>query len=364
MKMKGMKTMKDKFCEWYKLVCLNPTHEQLKNRWDSLQEYCESEDINILELTKLFFGLPTEEAFKTEFVEVYSNRDMTFLYENEREISLLAGATLMELLEKNVQVTNIVLAIMCIALFKQESIILEVIDIASDKLDDITSDIRKAETEHSMRYIRNKGVSELAKALEIGTFSAESIIAFSKILPQMVSNFNILQNNQEKMQKSLEIYREDSDILSWLFGECSNDLKKQLNKKVNQNQISLVIGKELADLVKQIPGPYAAKAFLMKMLGHCKVDKNNIALVEIIDSLDENWKKQLLNDYSIIGGGENTPILLAISKSLETSEPNVWKYAYQKVMGINVEEVKGDPLTWSYQMYLECLLVKHNISEE
>ncbi|NMM62213.1 hypothetical protein HBE96_05840 [Clostridium sp. P21] len=356
--------MKDKFCEWYKFVCLDPTHEQLKNRWDSLQEYCENEDINVLELTKLFFGLPTEEAFKAEFVESYSNRDMTFLYENEREISMLAGATLMELLEKNIQVTNIVLAIMCIALFKQESIIPEVIDIVSDKLDDIATDIRKSETEHSMRYITNKGISELAKTLESGTFTPESIIAFSKTLGQIVSNFNILQNNQENMEKSLEIYKEDSDILSWLFGEWSNDLKKQLNKKVNQNQISLVIGKELADLVKLIPGPYAAKAFLRKMLGHCKVDKNNITLVEIIDLLDEDWKKQLLNDYSIIGDGENTPILLAISKSLETSEQNVWKYAYQKVMEINVEEVKSDPLTWSYQMYLECLLVKDNISEE
>jgi len=355
--------MRENFCEWYMIVCANPTNEQLQCRWESLQQYCEIEDINILELVKMFFGLPTDVSFRNQFTESYANKDLTFQSKNEREISLLAGVTLMELIEKDIQVNKIVLAIMCITLFKQEVVIPEIPDVVSDKLDDITADIREIETEQSIIAISNTGISELAKVLETGTWSAENIVAFSKILSQIPANFNKLKNNQKNLQKSLTIYKEDSDILSWLFGEWSSDLKKPLNKKINQSQISLVLGKELADLVKQIPGPYSAKAFLVKMLGHCKADKSNISLLEMVDSLDENWKKQLLDHYSIIENGENTPILLAVSKALDANEPNVWKYAYQKTIGIDPERATSNPLTWAYQIYLECLLVKDNRSE-
>lgn len=357
--------MKEKFCEWYRNVCIDPTHEQLQNRWDSLQEYYESNDIDIMELVKLFFELPVEEQFKAEFIKPHFNKDMTFQRDNKREISLLAGTALMELLEDEVDVNKIILAIMCIAPFKQDVVISEVLDIVSEKLDDITSGIRSEKnTEQGKLAISDKGIANLAKNLETGSWSNESTINFSKILSQIANNFNILQSNQEKLQQSLAIYREDSDILSWLFGEWSNDLDKQLSKKINQSQISLVLGKELADLVKQIPGPYSAKAFLKKMLGHCKPDKNNITLLEIVDTLDEGWKKRLLDDYSIIKDGVNTPILLAVSKSQEVNDPNVWKHAYQKLTQINAEEVESDLLTWAYQIYLECLLVKVIICED
>jgi hypothetical protein len=357
--------MKEKFCEWYRIVCVEPTHEQLQNRWDSLLEYCESDDINVLELVRLFFGLRTDEQFRDQFIEQYASKDLTFQSKNEREVSLLAGATLMELLEEEFEVNKILLAIECIALFKQDVILPEVLEIVSDKLDDVTYGIRnELNKEQDYKSVSNEGMLELAKALEPGTWSSDSTIKFSKILSQIGTNFAIIQHNQEKLHKSLHIYKENSDVLSWLFGEWSNDLNKQLSKKVNQSQLALVLGKELADLVEQIPGPYSARAFLVRMLGHCKADKNNIPLVEMVDSLDENWKKQLLDNYNIIEDGENTPVLLAISKALEAGEPTVWKHAYQKTIGINAEEMISDPLTWAYQMYLECLLIKSYISED
>ncbi|WP_312561944.1 GTPase-associated system all-helical protein GASH [Anaerospora sp.] len=356
--------MRDKFCEWYRIVCVDPTHEKLQNRWDSLQKYCDKEEFNILELTKLFFGFTAEESFRTEFIKSYSDRDMTFPNKSDQEILLLAGVTLLQLLERKKQEINIVISVMCLSLFKKDVIIPEIVDIVSNKLNEFSLSIRNEKIKQSINPITDKGISELAESLESGTWSVDDVESFSEILTRIAANFNILENNQKKILESIEVYKEDSNILSWLFGEWSNDLSKPLNKKIDQSQISFILGKELADLVQQVPGPYSAKAFLVKMLGHCKADKSNITLVEMIDLLDKKWKKQLLNDYSIIAGGENTPVMLAIYKSLETSEPNVWKYAYQNVMGINVEEVKSDPLTWSYQMYLECLLIKDNISED
>ncbi|KJR44333.1 hypothetical protein UF75_5281 [Desulfosporosinus sp. I2] len=355
--------MRENFCEWYRIVCVDPSNEQLKSRWESVQEYCEIEEINILELVKMFFGLPTDASFKKQFIDLYA-KDLTFQSKNEREISLLAGVTIIELMEKEIHVTKIVLATMCIALFKQDAIIPDVQAIVSKKLKDITAEIRDLETEQRMRTISNTEITELKKSLELGAWNPQNIVEFSKVLSNIAANFNALVNNQNELSKSLIIFKEDSNILSWLFGEWSNDLDKPLNGSIKRSETALILGKELADLVEQIPGPYPAKAFLKKMLGHCKADKKNISLVEMVDSLDESWKELLLDDYNIINNGENTPILLSVSKALETNEPKVWKHAYQKAIGIDAEEMISDPLTWAYQMYLECLLVKYINREE
>lgn len=361
---KGEKPMREKFCEWYRFICMEPTNDQLKFRWESLQEYCDNEEPNILELTKMFFELPVDNSIKDKFVEYYINKDMTFKTDNDQEIALLAGATLADMIERNEHTKEIVLAITCISFFKQDAIIPEVQSIAADKLADIASSIREVKAEQNMHEIKNTGVKDLKKSLEEETWNQENIKVLLTTLTKIESNITTLLNNQKQLCKSIDVYKEDSNILAWLIGGWSNDLDKQLNDEITQSNVALILGKELADLVERIPGPYSAKAFLKKMLACCKLEEGNISLIEIVDALDESWKKHLLDIYPLIDKGENTPILLAISKALEVNEPQVWKHSYKKLMGIDAEEVVGDSLSWAYQIYLECLLIKYYNSEE
>jgi hypothetical protein len=216
----------------------------------------------------------------------------------------------------------------------------------------------------AMKYISNDGIPELVKVLEQGSWESKSITQFSKVLSNIASNLNNLQYNQENLFLALEICKEDSNILSWLVGEWSNDLNIPLTDKIEQSQIAFILGKELADLVTQVPGPYAAKALLKKMLGLCKRKQKDFSLVEMVDLLDKEKKEQILNKYSLLNSGINTPILLSITKALEANEPIVWKHAFKTIMNIDADEVKKEPLTWAYQLYLECLLTKFYYEEE
>ncbi len=99
----------------------------------------------------------------------------------------------------------------------------------------------------------------------------------------IVSSVSFLVQNQNEMLKAMEIYREDSNILSWICGEWSNELDAQLTKKTTRKSVALILAKELADLVTVLPGPYAEKSFLKKMLDLCKLDAGTYTIVELVD---------------------------------------------------------------------------------
>jgi hypothetical protein len=349
--------MKDKFVEWYGIVCPNPSNEQLKNRWDSLQKYCQKENINIKKLSTLFFGLPTDQDFINDFAEVYQNVDMTFSKKNYRELSLLAGVTLLQLLESDEYATEIALAIIILSVYDQEVILPEVLDIAAEKLRDITANTRELIQENELKKLSSIGVDQLKKSNPENGWTPDVAEKLLSLLTKVSNNFTAINNNQIELANALRIYKEDSNILSWLVGEWSNDLNKPLTKAIKGNEIALILGKELADLIETVPGPFAAKAFLKKMLKLCKVDNSKSSLIDMVDLLDKEWKTKLFENNELIETGVNTPTLLGISKSLETDEPKVWKTFFEKITNINPESIQRDTLEWAYQIYLECLLV-------
>lgn len=356
--------MKDKFSEWYAIVCPNPNNEQLKNRWESLQEYCRKEKIDIKKLSTLFFGLRTDQDFINDFAEVFQKVDMTFSKKNNRELSLLAGVTLLQLIESEKYTTEIALAINILTIYDQEVILPEVLDIAAEILRDITANTRELIQENELEELSLIEVDQLKQYNTEKGWTPDTIEKLLSLLTKVSNNFNVIYANQVELANSLRIYKEDSNILSWLVGKWSNDLNKPLTKVIKGNEIALILGKELADLIETIPGPYAAKAFLKQMLKLCKVDTSKSSLMDMVDILNREWKSKLLEKYELIGMGGNTPTLLAISKSLDTNEPKVWKPFYEKITNMNPENVQRDTLEWAYQIYLECLLVTGYSGEE
>lgn len=354
--------MRKSFGEMYRYVCLEPQGDLLKNRMEGMQDFCKTKGINIIELSKMFFRLPVEESFKASFIGFYAAKDLAFPSNNDRELALLAGLTLIELLEKEKYEIIIVLTVMCLTIFHQELIIPELPEIILERFSEITATFREIDVDKNKTI--NIGIIEFRNEFESSGWDANTTKSFSELLLKLSNKITMLQNNQNNLIDVVKIYREDSNILAWLIGEWSNDLIKPLNNNIRQNKIALILGKELADLVDIIPGPYSAKAYLGRMLKLCKNEISEVSLMEMVDLIDEGWKNNLLNKYKLIGKGENTPILLAISKSLEVSEAQIWKHTYKKSIGIEVENVKSDTLTWAYQIYLECLLIKYKNSEE
>jgi len=124
-------------------------------------------------------------------------------------------------------------------------------------------------------------------------------------------------------------------------------------------EASIVMGKELADLVKTLPGPYAAEAVLSKTLSSIK-GKNDINgnLADVIDKQSIEWKTKVINSYSSKMTEEITPLLTAITKSLEVENAVEWLPAFKKLTGFEANDIKITALNLAHQIYLECLTIK------
>ena len=350
--------MKDIFCECYRTVCPNPNNEQMNYRLKGISQYCDREEIDVLPLVMLFFGMHNHQTFDNDFADVFQTVDISFPKNNSRELEFLAGMTLLKLIEENRLVIKIVLAVNILNILGKNILVPDILQIATNKLSEITSNIREVEIESRFKKLPTIITTKMNKNAEEGELTPEGITELMNSFKSIKGCFSALQTNQAELANALRTYKEDSNILSWIVGGHSNDLRKPLSKSIKTNEMALVIGKELADLIETVPGPYAAKGFIQKMLGLCKEDKVKLSLTNIVDLVGKDWREAVVNRYQIIGMGENTPVLLAISKSLETDEPKTWCPLFKKIVEVDSEEIERGALEWAYQFYLECLLIR------
>ena len=355
--------MRENFRKWYLAICKNPESEKMQLRWDRIEAYCErdNDEIDFTALVKLFLGYPIASDAMNEFVEHFSENDLTFSDKKRVEFHVLAGTILANLLDTSKNV-KLALEILCFAPYR-EVVIPEIIDIASFTLENAMLSVRNSPRglKQIKRTSLKKAIDEFA--LPENTQQAPINAAINTDLPLLKSSleeisgiFNNLIANQNQMNEKISIYQEDSNILSWIFGKWSNTLNEQINKtRHSSNKMAIVLAEELASMVSVLPGPYAAKAFLKTMLDYCKADKTNASLVELIDNVDKGVRKAIVEKH----GKNDTPILLAVSKSLEVEEVNAWIPVYKPILSISPEDVRIPAIDWAYLTYLELLLAKY-----
>lgn len=350
--------MKQFFSESYTKVCVEALREQLDLRWQGIETYCEKDEIDIYSLVKLYYGLKTDDEFHQEFISVFNSIDISFTQNNKREISVLAGNILAILMERDSFQLFTVLSIICLSKYNIDIVLPEIVERAYKYFGEVSAKIREQEPVYE--DVSTKIIEDYANVIkDKSVIDVTQIQELSSVCNSIVTNISLLITNQIQMQRTLEIYREDSNILSWICGGWSNNLNAPLTKRKSQKSVALILAKELADLVTVLPGPYAVKSFLKKMLDLCKPEANTYSLVELVDTLDNDKKQSIIDSYSGIDGTlENTPILYSIKSALEVNEPEVWKHAVSKRMGFDIGAVDNNILEWAELMYLECILVK------
>src|SRR5437588_2251498 len=120
---------------------------------------------------------------------------------------------------------------------------------------------------------------------------------------------------------------------------------------------TLVAGKELADLVKLIPGPLASRAFLDKMLRFVDPALNTkISIKDAVNSAPEDWRRLLLEERDAEDVDDLCPIHLATRKSLESDRPASWPGSFDKNTGLK-SRTAIPPLDVAAQIYDERLLM-------
>lgn len=349
--------MKSKFADWYKVIDMTANKERLEARWSSINNFIEIYgQNNILSIALNYLGMVQNDDIKQKMVECLIENDMSFDKNSEKEIRLLSGIVLAQMIED--EPIEISLAVKCLFLFMNNMIAPDLCQLFEGRFMQECINLRE-----DLLILEKVNIEEQNEVIseDLGiatTWNANTLQIISNILTEFNNNITKLRSAHNLLVTHTQIFEEESKILSWIVGESSNDLHKTL-KETKQDDVAIVIGKEMADLISVLPGPYAAEAFIKKMLSLCKKgQQKKYTLANYIDTLNPEWKTELLKQYSLISDGNNTPIMLAVLKSTEVDNSGEWLPAYKKLSGIDASAITLLPDTLAYQVYLECLLIK------
>lgn len=343
--------IEQKFSEWYQMVCKQPTEERLEARFNSIYDYCNSEELDHLVLVQLFFELPVNDEGKETFINCIFENDKTFVVSNEREISCLAGMALYYLMCSNEKVLEeIILATLSIYSIKKDVIIPEVIEIVYKRFDEITAKSR--EENLNINSTKKTGYSTFDEAA-YNTWNETTQKTLYAIIQKMNDNIQILGNSIDKLSKEVKLHKEDSNILSWIVAGYSNYTNAPLTTDTSAKEMAIVLGKELSELVVTPLGPFSAKGYLNKMLQLCAQDDAVYSLEEVVNAIPGELKSATMQEYKDIE--IYMPICYAISESLRTG--HAWIDVFAKI-NPTIKDMKQSLLDWSYQVYIEFLLYK------
>lgn len=248
--------MHSNFGEWYHDVSLTASNDDLKKRWTAVVA-ASVERNDVLHLIQLAFSEAPPATFLGKFRSGFREADETFpLHGNEAEMGVLASATLIHLLGRNrddAGNAEILAAVGCVAadlggLRRKQCINPELI-------------------KHAYAYLR----------------SAATTRADWKPMD------TVEEPTPVQLKQMLAVVAEESNILWWLFGQCSRDSGKPFSS-FPVHSLALVAGKELSDLTRVAPGSGSIAAILSRALseGKGKAD-TEIELDELARVAPSHW---------------------------------------------------------------------------
>ncbi|EHI99073.1 hypothetical protein CDLVIII_2429 [Clostridium sp. DL-VIII] len=343
---------------WYGQANIACTADILDKRKKSIKTYIEEGvDWNFIKnIIKLFMKVQNnkQDKFKDSFAEIFIKDDSAFSYEQDKEIQLLAGIMLNEILKDNDKY-NTIIELSCICLKNYYD----------PPIEGVFNNIENGFYE-SLKQLRENEDNDYAKrnfgkSLQVMIKENPSLVTsnlneeVAKQLESLKQNIISIFSNFEKMQKINSLKSEDSEVLWWVIGEWSCDLNKPF-KEIDDNFIPILIGKEMADKVNVLPGPFAAKAVINKILSNFK-DKQ-LYVYKYAEKIERDWLEKFIEKYYIEAISDFTPILKYFNKITEIDELDNSSNELENICPaiIKKEEITNKDI--AYSIYLECLLSK------
>lgn len=204
----------------------------------------------------------------------------------------------------------------------------------------------------------DEAVADATYMTKIHTQMVNIVNAMAKLTTNVDLVVNTAQKNAVKNQTILQ---EETDILWWLFGERSRDLKEPF-ENIGASSICLIAAKELADLTKMLPEHQTAAQFLSVALSKAGADpaSGDVPLSEVVSSTPRHWREEwkgVLKEVMVPPTVASLcPVIKAVELSLGT-DGGEWVGFWKKATGL-----PGDfalqPLSLSLQLYRECLLLR------
>lgn len=365
--------MQENFPNWYREADLEADSDTLENRYSAIESY--SENVNgpkCINLVRLLMGFAVDEPFINDYTMYFSKNDSAFPTRNNLlELSVLAGATIVEIIE-NIDKYDYIAALATISgSFLPHSnnppvseIISEAKDFISNQAAKLRSDLSTSSlpkivvTKKIQTTIKQHKTSiendEVPDHKELGKLFYEVSSEADEKVNEIARK---VRKSTKTMLRAINLLSEETNILWWVFGEYSRDLNIKM-KALDQEAVCMVAGKELSDLVDAAPGPLSADAFLMKIMESGRSDlPHKLILKDAINKSPREWREKWIGDREITDNlNMICPIHFAAKTSLLTEDDETWWNVYIKSNGdISLEK---SPLKFAKQLYWEGLLLK------
>jgi GTPase-associated system helical domain len=355
--MAGEEVMHQDLAAWYRTAGIEPDGATLPKRWNAISGFAGDKSTTV-ELARLFFGLGRP---GTEFISAFrgalQNEDPAFkTRDNDHELAVLSGAALIDSIESPdtsiADFTALALVSGAGQNARQTPPVPEIPESAASYLAKRSLE-RTVFSGPDAAAIGSDGaalLNELKNAC-----ASNAVQTLQAPLSRLAAMVQELGTIQLRMSEQLLVQGEETNMLWWLFGQHSRDLKRPLSE-IPVPVAALTIGKELADLTLRIPGPSAATAFLDKALRSSKSKlPEKITLQESVNGASTDWRQALIDARWAGLLSDLTPVLTAVEISLSTTKDDDWLPAFEHSAGFSAK-TRFAPLGLAYQVYLECLL--------
>ncbi len=161
-------------------------------------------------------------------------------------------------------------------------------------------------------------------------------------------------SNVDASFSRLRIQDEELNILWWLFGEASRDLKRPFCE-LSLGAAAVVAASELADLVAFPPGPNSAEAFLRRALRRKNDHKPSepISVADAVNALEKDWTIRAKAILVPLGDAAPLcPLHLIITKTCEAASQDDWPALVRASCEVS-PDLELDPVTLALQVFQE-----------
>ncbi len=356
--------MHTKFADWYNEISLRPSAETLAARWKAVEAVAADVKLKkIPDLLRVFFSLPGG-ASASEEIRGAAKEDKTYLADNDQmELTVLAGGVIAVVVSKSsTQADATALGVSCIETqgLRKPTRLQGVVDECMGYLAGESVRVRAV----ANNPVKDMNVAALTKRItERGGVAVVDVNSawsgMDVVLKDLLGQHTVHTNSiNTAVNQAVQRLSEQSDILWWLFGEHTLDGTKAF-RDLSVPEACYWGARDLAALTQFMPGPFAAPAFLNRMLRLVRAEVPSY--VRISDGVNEcikEWKEGWVSDLAPVQQlPDLCPMLFGIAKSVEVGGGAGWTAAFDYATGL-VASGNLAPTLLALQIYSELLLVR------
>jgi hypothetical protein len=355
-----MMPMHRSFADWYGQVSIAIDGPTLGLRWKAVESFADGLKIeNIPDVIRIFYSRPIPNAVKEALRAAAKTIDSTFLMDkDDAELSILAGGVIADIVRRDGTklADAVALGVSCMEAdsLRRTGRIQGVVDDARTYLADQSVRVRGAD----VKVLPKLETTEVSKTLntlktftgEIGALATATEGALRALVAAQAERDLVLKGALRQLGR-----HEETDILWWLFSECTEE--ERINfAELTVGEACFAGARDLAKLTKVLPGPVAARAFLVRALRQIKKAPATITIASAVAAFQSSKKLTMQVGPAADRLPDCCPLLFALRKCSEAGG-GTWQDAFDSRTGLRSSDALP-PASFAHEVYQELLFLR------